>query len=90
MHEVTAYAPEDDGRLYRSEKGARRHELRALIRDATESMPSVHLTDNDALCAFLLDMLTTETYPTVADRLLDAVAYFRKHRSTLRGPGLGN
>lgn len=90
MHEITAYLPEDDGRMYRTEKGARMHELRALIRTATRSMPRPAIENSDDLTGFVFDMLVTETYPTVADKLLEAVAYFREHRAILRGPGLGN
>ncbi len=93
MHEVTAYVPEDDDRqLYRTEKGARLHELRALLRAATQSMPvNDGVTPrSDNSCEFLLTMLTSQTYPTVVDKLLEAVAYFQKYRGVLRGPGFGN
>lgn len=87
MHQVTAYIPDNDETLYRTEKGARRHELIELMNEATGSMPSIHLTTNKDLACFLADMLMSQTYQSVADRLLEAVDYFREHRGVLRGPG---
>lgn len=89
MHEITAYVPEDDRCVYRTEKGARHHELRAMMKAATLSMPDFQRRTDD-LSDFLVDMLISETYPTVADKLVEAVSYFQEYRAVLRGPGRGN
>lgn len=92
MHEITAYVPDGTAvePLYRTAKGALKHELRDLLREATQSMPSSELRGGSPLHDLLLDMLTTEIYPTVPDKLVEAIDYFREHRAVLRGPGIGN
>ena len=80
MKKIEAYKCELTGGLYEDRERAVRSEFKAMMKGIGGSLPHMGSVNSSAIMEWLAGHIESEIYPTVLDKLITALEYYKANR----------
>lgn len=84
MKTIEAYKCDLTGGVYESRSRARRSEFTAMMKRVGGSLPSMGSIESVKIMEWLAGNIESDIYPTVVDKIREALDYYVEHRETIK------